>query len=256
MKRLKKMETKLSNNQQQIIQPKRKYRKKVIIRSIILIAFLLVVNTFAWFTYISRAGVTLSGSVVSWDVNFLEETNVIKEIEIEITDMKPGMLAYEKEIVINNGGDIDAKLSYIIESLTLAGKEIVQENQQALLNSIQNDYPYKLSLTASKEIISPKSSATVKIGLNWEYEGTEYYKLNSLYTYDAGVYYYTLVGNTYQIDNTVTEENFTSKVANGLYIEKDDADSYWGYSCGKYEYETGKPCLYMKLILNVTQHNN
>lgn len=248
------MEKKLSNNKD-LISERRKARKKVIIRSVLLISFLLIVNTFAWFTYISRAGVTLSGSVVNWDVTFLEENNVIKEINIDITDMKPGMIPFEKEIVINNGGDIDATLKYRIESLTLLGQELLQKNQAETIESINNSYPFKLELSSSSSTIPIKGSANVKLGLIWDYEGDEYYKLNNLYTYDPSVYYYTLIGNTYQVDNTVTEENFKTKVANGLYLEKDDVDSYWGYNCGKYENNTGKSCLHMRLVLNVTQVN-
>lgn len=249
------MKKKLSNNSTNTIKNKKSQRKKTIIRSTLLVAFLLTINTFAWFTYISKAGVTLSGSVVNWDVTFLEETNVIKEINIDIKDMKPGMVPYEKEIVINNGGDIDAGLNYRVESLTLLGQELLQDNQDTTLESIKKDYPFKLQLDVSSSTIPVHGSVNVKIGLNWDFEGNEYYKLNNLYSYDSGVYYYNLVGSTYQVDNTVTEENFSSKVANGLYLEKDDADSYWGYACGKYETETGKSCLHMRLVLNVTQIN-
>ena len=250
-----KMKKKLSNELDETIQKKRKSRKKVIVRSVLLVAFLLAINTFAWFTYISKAGVTLSGSVVNWDVTFLEETNVIKEINVDIKDMKPGMVPYEKEIVINNGGDIAAKLNYRVESLTLLGQELLQGNQNATLESIKKDYTFKLLLDASSSVIPVRGSANVKIGLTWDFEESEYYKLNNLYSFDSGVYYYNLIGSTYQVDNTVTEENFSEKVANGLYLEKDDADSYWGYACGKYETETGKSCLHMRLVLNVTQIN-
>ena len=139
-------------------------------RKILLVAFLLAINTFAWFTYISKAGVTLSGSVVNWDVTFLEETNVIKEINVDIKDMKPGMVPYEKEIVINNGGDIAAKLNYRVESLTLLGQELLQGNQNATLESIKKDYPFKLLLDASSSVIPVRGSANVKIGLTWDFE--------------------------------------------------------------------------------------
>ena len=79
---------KLSDNKEQ--NDKRRIRKRIIIRSLLLVSFLLAINTFAWFTYISRAGVTLNASVVNWDVTFLEETNVIREIVINVKDMKPG----------------------------------------------------------------------------------------------------------------------------------------------------------------------
>ena len=84
MRKLIKMEKKLSDNTDALLE-RRKARRKVVFRSVLLVAFLLIINTFAWFTYISKAGVTLSGSVVNWDVTFLEETNVIKEIDIDIT---------------------------------------------------------------------------------------------------------------------------------------------------------------------------
>lgn len=237
----------------EVEQKRKKRRRKVIIRSVLLVAFLLAVNTFAWFTYISKAGITLSGSVVNWDVLFLEETNVIKEMNIDITDMKPGMVPYEKEIKVNNNGDVNAKLSYKIESLTLLGQDILQGNQTTALESLTKDYPFKTKIDMTTTTIPVRGSGSIKIGLNWEYEKEEYYKINQLYTYDAGVYYYTQVGNTYQIDNTVTQANFQSKVATGLYLEKDDADSYWGYACGQYETNTNQPCLHMRVVLIVTQ---
>ena len=251
------MEKKLSKNdpEREALLKRRKKRRKVIFRSVILIAFLLIVNTFAWFTYISKAGVTLSGSVVDWDVTFMEETNAIKEITIDITDMKPGMMPYEKDITIKNGGDVNARLDYKIESLTLLGQELTTPDIDETINSIKNDYPFQLKLDFSSTIIPVDASAGVKIALNWDYEANNYYKLNSLYDYDEGVYYYTLNGDTYQVDNTVTSTNFLEKIASGLYLEKDDADSYWGYACGKYEQATGKACLHMRLLLNVSQVN-
>ncbi len=236
------------------VEDKRKIRKRIVIRSLILIAFLLTINTFAWFTYISKVGVTLNASVVNWDVTFLEETNVVKEIVINVTDMKPGMLPVEKEVIIKNGGEVPAGLSYVLESVTLLGKDIkLDKTVEEIKTSLANDYPFKLSLTLDKTIIPPKDSGSFKMSINWEYEATEYYKLNDFYTYDEAVYYYTLHNGTYQVDNSVTATNFNDKVTSGLYLEKDDADSFWGYTCGKYENETGKPCLKLVFKLNAYQ---
>ena len=167
------------------VEDKRKIRKRIVIRSLILIAFLLTINTFAWFTYISKVGVTLNASVVNWDVTFLEETNVVKEIVINVTDMKPGMLPVEKEVKIKNGGEVPAGLSYVLESVTLLGKDIkLDKTVEEIKTSLANDYPFKLTLTLEKTIIPPKDSGSFKMSINWEYEATEYYKLNDFYTYD------------------------------------------------------------------------
>ena len=252
----KKMEKrkKLSDNLVQL--DNKKSRKKIVIRSILLVALLLVVNTFAWFTYISRAGLTLNGSVIDWDISFLNENGAIKEVIIDITDMKPGMIPFEYDIQIQNNSDVAANIDYTITSAKLLGNELLQEEQEdALVESLKTEYPFILELTSDHDDIQVGQMINFKIMLNWDYQASAYYKLNSLYTYDAGVYYYTLVDDTYQVDNTVTQENFSEKVATGLYLEKDDADSFFGYACGKYEQETGNPCLQLKVDLNVTQAN-
>ncbi len=243
---------KLSDNKEQ--NDKRRIRKRIIIRSLLLVAFLLAINTFAWFTYISRAGVTLNASVVNWDVTFLEETNVIREIVINVKDMKPGMLPVERKVSIKNGGEVDAKITYVLKTVTLLGQDIkLDKSTDEIHQSLANDYPFKLVLNLDKTIVKPFDSGNFDISINWDYEADEFYKLNDFYTYDAGVYYYTLNNGTYQIDNTVTEQNFKEKVSQGLYLEKDDADSFWGYACGQYENSTGKPCLKLEFELNATQ---
>ena len=245
---------KLSDN---LVQPDRKKaRKKVVIRSILLIALLLVVNTFAWFTYISKAGLTLNGSVIDWDISFLNENGAIKEVKVDITDMKPGMIPFEYDIQIQNNSDVAANIHYKIISAKLLGNELLQEGQEeAVTESLKAEYPFVLELTSDREDIQIGEMVSFKIALNWDYQASTYYKVNNLYTYDSGVYYYTLVDGTYQVDNTVTQDNFSEKVASGLYLEKDDADSFFGYTCGKYEDETGEPCLQLKVDLNVTQAN-
>ena len=108
---------KLSDNSLTI--EKKKARKRVVIRSLLLIALLLVVNTLAWFTYISRAGVTLIGSVIEWDISFLNENGAVKDIQIDITDMKPGMIPFEYKIQIQNNSDVAANIKYDIKSVKI-----------------------------------------------------------------------------------------------------------------------------------------
>lgn len=250
------MEKKKKLSENLVHSDKKKSRKKVIIRSILLIALLLVVNTFAWFTYISRAGLTLSGSVIDWDISFLNENGAIKEVKVDITDMKPGMLPFEYDIQIQNNSDVAANIHYTVTSAKLLGNELLQEGQEdAVVESLRTEYPFVLELTSDRDDIQIGEMISFKITLNWDYQANTYYKVNNLYTYDSGVYYYTLVDGTYQIDNTVTQDNFLEKVATGIYLEKDDADSFFGYACGKYENETGEPCLQLKVDLNVTQAN-
>ena len=96
------------------------------------------------------------------------------------------------------------------------------------------------------------------ITIDWPYEKTdalarEYYKLTNQYKYDDSVIYYKLVNNSY-VDAGITSANFDSNKLN-LYLEKDDADSYLGYSCKTYKDDTAQSCFNFHLVLNVTQIN-
>lgn len=240
--------------QEQSISNKRKARRKTIIRSLLLIAFLLIINTFAWFTYITKADLSINGSVVSWEVSFLDQNSIIKDVNIAITDMKPGMLQFSKTIDIVNNSDVAAKFTYKITSVEFLGTQIFQgEETDVIKQKLEQDFPFSLKIIPGKQELDLKDTSSFQVTMDWTYEEDKYFKVNSLYTYDSAINYYILANNTYQVDNTVTADNFASKVQTGLYLTKDDADSYFGYACGNYEANTKKPCMDVHVALEVSQ---
>lgn len=240
----------------QPVEQRRKSRRKTIIRSLLLIAFLLIVNTFAWFTYITKANLSINGSVVSWEVSFLDQNSIVKDVDIAITDMKPGMMHFSKTIDIVNNSDVAAKFTYKITSVEFLGIEIFQgEETEAIRQKLEQEFPFTLKMIVGKQDLDLTDTSSFEVTMDWTYEEDKYYRVNSLYTYDPAVNYYVLANNTYQIDNTVTEDNFQSKMQTGLYLEKDDADGFFGYACGKYEADTNKPCMDVHVELEVSQKN-
>ena len=240
----------------QPVNERRKSRRKTIVRSILLIAFLLIINTFAWFTYISKANLSLNGSVVSWEVSFLDQNSIIKDINIAITDMKPGMMQFAKTIDIVNNSDVAAQFTYKITSVELLGTKIFEgEETETIKQKLEQEFPFTLKMIVGKQDLDLTDTSSFEVTMDWTYEEDKYYRVNSLYTYDPAVNYYVLANNTYQIDNTVTEDNFQSKMQTGLYLEKDDADGFFGYACGKYEADTNKPCMDVHVELEVSQKN-
>ena len=240
----------------QPVNERRKSRRKTIVRSILLIAFLLIINTFAWFTYISKANLSLNGSVVSWEVSFLDQNSIIKDINIAITDMKPGMMQFAKTIDIVNNSDVAAKFTYKITSVEFLGTKIFEgEETETIKQKLEQEFPFTLKMIVGKQDLDLTDTSSFEVTMDWTYEEDKYYRVNSLYTYDPAVNYYVLANNTYQIDNTVTEDNFQSKMQTGLYLEKDDADGFFGYACGKYEADTNKPCMDVHVELEVSQKN-
>ena len=101
-----------------------KKKKKLVLESFIFVLFFLGVNIFAWFTYVSKASLEISGTVAAWDVEFNSDGTATSMVVVEITNMKPGMLDYSQQVIVHNLGEVDADLSYEIEKLSILGKDM------------------------------------------------------------------------------------------------------------------------------------
>ena len=64
---------------------------------------------------------------------------------------------------------------------------------------------------------------------------------------------YTLSNNTYS-EFSATPSNYLTNL-NNLYLDKDDADTYFGMKCHEYESTSGHSCLEIGLLLRVSQVN-
>ncbi len=230
-----------------------KSRKKMLLRSLLFALFLIGVNAFAWFTYVSKAGLQLEGNISSWDVEFNSNGKPTTKVDFYVSDMKPGMLDYSQKVIIHNMGEVAADVSYEIASLTIMGRDIDVSNKEEIITKLNSFYPFSVNLDIDSVVLQPKDYTNFNASLSWDYDNSaKYFQLDSLYDYDSSYSYYNLVNGQYVLNDSVTADNF-EELRDNLYLEKDDADSYFGYACGKYENNTGKSCLAMKLILKVTQ---
>ena len=55
--------------------------------AILMFLMLLTVNAYAWFIYIKESRFDLSAKIVSWDVNFLTDTQEVSEINEQIQNV-------------------------------------------------------------------------------------------------------------------------------------------------------------------------
>lgn len=230
-----------------------KSRKRMLLRSFLFALFLIGVNIFAWFTYVSKAGLQLEGNISSWDVEFNANGKPTTKVDFYVSDMKPGMLDYSQKVIIHNLGEVSADVSYDIASLSIMGRDVDASNKDEIIRRLNSFYPFSVNLNIDSVIIQPQGYTNFSASLSWDYENQEkFYQLDSLYDYNGEFNYYNLVNGKYVVNDSVTADNF-NELRNNLYLEKDDADSYFGYACGQYEKNTGKSCLAMKLVLKVTQ---
>lgn len=230
-----------------------KSRKRMLLRSLLFALFLIGVNIFAWFTYVSKAGLQLEGNISSWDVEFNANGKPTTKVDFYVSDMKPGMLDYSQKVIIHNLGEVSADVSYDIASLSIMGRDVDASNKDEIIRRLNSFYPFSVNLNIDSVIIQPQGYTNFSASLSWDYENQEkFYQLDSLYDYNGEFNYYNLVNGKYVVNDSVTADNF-NELRNNLYLEKDDADSYFGYACGQYEKNTGKSCLAMKLVLKVIQ---
>lgn len=230
-----------------------KSRKRMLLRSFLFALFLIGVNIFAWFTYVSKAGLQLEGNISSWDVEFNANGKPTTKVDFYVSDMKPGMLDYSQKVIIHNLGEVSADVSYDIASLSIMGRDVDASNKDEIIKRLNFFYPFSVNLNIDSVIIQPQGYTNFSASLSWDYENQEkFYQLDSLYDYNGEFNYYNLVDGKYVVNDSVTADNF-NELRNNLYLEKDDADSYFGYACGQYEKNIGKSCLAMKLVLKVIQ---
>ena len=236
----------------------KKKNKRTKLFSILMILTLLSVNAYAWFIYISESSFELSANIVSWDVNFLTESNEVSEIYETIEDVAPGMLPYTKSVNIRNNSDFDATFNYNLTDFVILGKNALPSNAKdmtvgEILMYLRDRYPFDFIMMSYTDRIAKNQEGRFEINFGWNFENnSQYYKLTDIYTFNPSFEYYRLVNGQYVLDETITASNYAANI-DSLYLYKDDADSFFGMECPNYVGNTARTCVKYKVHLIVEQ---
>lgn len=232
---------------------KRLKHKKIM--AILLAVFSLGINAFAWFVFTTRAEVKVNGKVASWDVQLRDEDDQLVNSVVINVDMEPGMLEVSKRYEVDNRGEVSVDLTYEVESMTLMGRDVDLTGIADVNNYLKTYYPFSIDLSTDKTIIPSDDTGKFFVKVNWEFErANTYFSLNNIYDYTDGFTYYKKSGSTYTAFET-TSENYAAN-RDTLYLEKDDADTYFGMQCGSYQNATNESCLVLTVKVLVEQHSN
>ena len=223
----------------------KKNKKVLLIRSVLMIGFLLVFNAFAWFIYVSKVSTTMDIHALSWDVVFSEGGNAVKEVTIAL-DVYPGMEEYTHTISITNSSETAANLYFDTKSVTLFGSELLTGNlteaqKETLLQTV---LPLTIEYELGTTVMNQSSSSYFEVIINWPYESSDYYKVPSIFGYSSDLTYYSKSGNTYTVED-VNGTNYNA-LRDSLYLTKDDIDSYIGETCGYYQRVNNRSCLQLR----------
>lgn len=197
-------------------------KKRFKFRHLLFLALLMTVNTFAWFIYMDKVSSDLEVKVKAWNVSFkFDNTTMTDYVNFRITEIYPGMEDNRQTLTVSNGGEVNANFNYQIVYANILGTVYDTENgnitEEELTNKLANDYPFKIVLSASNNIISKGgNSEYFYVDVTWDYETTN---------------------------------------SNGTL--NDSEDTYWGNLAYSYiNTHPSVPCIELRIKLTATQINN
>ena len=197
-------------------------KKRFKFRHLLFLALLMTVNTFAWFIYMDKVSNDLQVKVKAWNVSFkFDNTTMTDYVNFRITEIYPGMEDNRQTLTVSNGGEVNASFNYEIIYANILGTVYDTENgditEEELTDMLADDYPFKIVLSASNNIISKGgNSEYFYVDVTWDYETTN---------------------------------------SNGTL--NDSEDTYWGNLAYSYiNTHPSDPCIELRIKLTATQINN
>ena len=197
-------------------------KKRFKFRHLLFLALLMTVNTFAWFIYMDKVSSDLQVKVKAWNVSFkFDNTTMTDYVNFRITEIYPGMEDNRQTLTVSNGGEVNASFNYEIIYANILGTVYDTENgnitEEELTDMLADDYPFKIVLSASNNIISKGgNSEYFYVDVTWDYETTN---------------------------------------SNGTL--NDSEDTYWGNLAYSYiNTHPSDPCIELRIKLTATQINN
>lgn len=157
-----------------MLKNRKKLKRKIKIRTILLLMITLSSNTFAWFVYNTKVDNNITTSVKAWRITFENnDSDAIQHLEFKIDNIYPGMKDYSNYISVTNEGETDAKIVYEIEELKIleATYKNTDYSQEELNEIITNDYPFKITFNIDTEDLKAISGSGIfTVNVSWPYE--------------------------------------------------------------------------------------
>ena len=151
--------------------------KKIKIRNLIVLIFLLIFNTYAWFVYATRVSTNLTAHVSSWNVEFTTgEGEIVTNINIDVDRIYPGMETFEKIIEVHNKGETKALLDYKINEVKILDEYYTSREENGMTSEeleekIKTDYPFKIQIEKDEqELAEGNGNGSFKITVEWPFE--------------------------------------------------------------------------------------
>ena len=98
--------------------------KKIKISHLVILALLLIGNTYAWFIYIDTVSNSVDVHIKAWNIDLQDDQGTVTDtVTVFVDAVYPGMTTYEKEIVVSNYSDLSATVTYDVLSVEIMGEK-------------------------------------------------------------------------------------------------------------------------------------
>lgn len=184
-----------------------KLKKVLGIRTLLFLIVLLSFNTYAWFIFTSKVDTGLGAKVRSWNIKFKnEDDTIVENVTFNIDDLYPGMNNFNQQVKIANDGDTNAVVTFELTNVRVLGTNYAVSSaltSDQLIEKLQSEYPFEISLGLNKENVVPNDSAIFSVDVMWGFE-TNSDTLDTYWGEQAYDYNHTHPGNSsIQIDLTI-----------------------------------------------------
>ena len=232
-----------------ILRWKRKSKKKIRLKTLILVIFSLIMTTFAWFAYSKILDTTLNIHMASWDMEYYigatKQENPEDGILMEIDTLYPTMDEQSVTVDIINNGEQLVDIAYQVKAVTIAGIdfEILYEGQT---NTEDNYIVLASTVLENKTSTDPITGATIT---------EEIYR--GVITSDIEKFPFTLeVEHSAQVepkDANGSGEGYLKLTVNWV-GDNNDLDSEWGYIVGEYLANNPTATSAMSVVISIDSY--
>lgn len=157
------------------------------IKTVLLLLLTLIVNTYAWFIYISTVSMDISMHVKSWDFK-ISDGQQTQNFEFTVDEIYPGMQEEKHEIDAQNNGEMDAELTCevtymkVLDNEYKVGDSYTEDGETKVYTSeklfeILNSYPFKVEIYIDDNVyngtpieMTTGDSNKISFTVNWDYE--------------------------------------------------------------------------------------
>ena len=161
--------------------------KKIKVSHLVILALLLIGNTYAWFIYIDTVSNSVDVHIKAWNIDLQDDQGTVTDtVTVYVDAVYPGMTTYEKEIRVSNFSDLDATVTYDILSVEIMGEKTYSREGKIeynlatsqndptsaqLIQQLANDYPFVIDFDIDEtHLEAVTGTATYTISISWDYE--------------------------------------------------------------------------------------